>query len=309
MRLSMQTKYGALFAGILGSAVFLSGTPAHSDNTEDNTRGTRVVYGALPVDQAEGLSNSDQILAAVAKGTPSVVWETLERGERVECLNCIASVESLLYDPSSPATREIAAWWLRRRIFGVFGPGEAYERTVNTLKSDPNVAKRAYAAYALGEFLVTPGMDACADALSTDREPQVRVAAASALGRMNSDGSGALGRALADGDKSVRLAALSALGKVHTQIDTARVAVLLKDGDGVVRKRAAELLDQGRDKKAAPELLALAQNDADSEVRLAACHALGNIGDASVRAPLEIIAQQDLSSLVRDQARIAARRL
>jgi HEAT repeat protein len=306
----MQTKlYATLFAGVLASAVLISASPARSDNTEENTKGTRAVYGDLPVSQIEGLSTGDQILAAAAQGTPSLVWETLERGERVECLNCIASVEALLYDPSSPATREIAAWWLRRRIFGVFGPGEAYERTVTTLKSDPNATKRAYAAYALGEFLAAPGMDACGEALQKDADPVVRMAAASALGRMNSDGSGALSKALTDGDRGVRLASLNAMGKVHMAVDAQPVSALLNDSDAVVRKRAAELLDHGRVKVSAQSLLKLAQNDADSEVRLAACHALGSLGDGTVRSALEDIAQKDANSLVRDQARIAARRL
>ena len=37
----------------------------------------------------------------------------------------------------TPKTREIAAWWLRRRIFGVFGPGEVYQQTVQTLADRP----------------------------------------------------------------------------------------------------------------------------------------------------------------------------
>ncbi len=54
----------------------------------------------------------------------------------------------------NPKTREISAWWLRRRIFGVFGKGEAYEQIINTI-GDQSVSplKRAYAANALGEFL------------------------------------------------------------------------------------------------------------------------------------------------------------
>ena len=59
---------------------------------------------------------------------PTLIWETLEHGEKVECLDCIPVVAPLLYD-SNAKNREIAAWWLRRRIFGVFGPGEVYEQT------------------------------------------------------------------------------------------------------------------------------------------------------------------------------------
>jgi hypothetical protein len=301
--------HGALFAAVLAGAVALSAGYARSENTADNTKGTRTVYGAIPIDQAEGLSSGDQVLAAVSKGTPSVVWETLERAERVECLNCIPNVEALLFDPSSAANREIAAWWLRRRIFGVFGPGEAYERTINALRSDPNPTRRAYAASALGEFLAAPGADACAEALAKDSEPRVRMAAALALGRMNSDGGGALTTALTDANRDVRLATLTAIGKVHMTVPGTQIATLLGDSDAVVRKRAAELLDHGRIRESAGSLIKLAQSDPDAEVRIAACHALGSAGDGSVRAALEEIAQKDANGLVRDQARIAARRL
>jgi hypothetical protein len=299
---------GLAFAGVLGAAVLLTGSPARSENTEENTAGTRAVYGTLPIDQAEGLSTGDQVTAAVAKGTPTAVWETLERAERVECLNCIGPVESLLYDPGSAANREIAAWWLRRRIFGVFGPGEAYERTITTLKSDSNPARRAYAASALGEFLAAPGAEVLAEALTQDREPVVRVAAAAALGRMNSDGAGALARALTDTNRDVKLGALNAIGRVQMGVPS-NVTGLLADSDSVVRKRAAELLDHGRTKEGVGQLLGLAKSDVDSEVRLAACHALGSIGDVSARVALEEIARSDANGLVRDQARIAAKRL
>ena len=97
-----------------------------------------------------------------SSGSPSLIWETLEHGESVECLNCIPAVEPLIYD-NNAEVREIAAWWLRRRIFGVFGAGEVYEHTVNAVKSDPNPQRRAYAAYALGEFLDPGGRRAARD--------------------------------------------------------------------------------------------------------------------------------------------------
>ena len=40
------------------------------------------------------------------------MWETLEHGEKVECLDCIPLVAPLLYD-SNAKTREIAAWSAR----------------------------------------------------------------------------------------------------------------------------------------------------------------------------------------------------
>jgi len=74
----------------------------------------------------------------------------------VECLNCIGAVAPLLFDADAK-NREISAWWLRRRMLGVFGPGEVYEQTLTTLSSDPSATRRSYAASAIGEFLVGSG--------------------------------------------------------------------------------------------------------------------------------------------------------
>lgn len=306
----MSTKlYGYAFAALLGSAALFGGSEAKSDTLADNVTGVRSVYGNIPVDQAENLSTGDEILKVTASGAPSAIWETLERGERVECLNCIPAVEPLLYDANAQ-TREIAAWWLRRRMFGVFGPGEAYERTVKTLQnpSEPE-NRRAHAASALGEFLVAPGIDICAEAIKSDPSPVVRAAAASALGRLNSDGNGALTTALGDADASVKLAALKSAGRINTLVDVSAVAKLTGDKDANVRKRAIEILDTYKSKDTAGAVAILAKNDPDSEVRLAACHALGSMGAAAQRSVLEDLAKNDPDSLVRDQARIALRRL
>ncbi|MFO0665016.1 MAG: HEAT repeat domain-containing protein [Polyangiaceae bacterium] len=306
----MSTKlYGYAFAAILASAALFGGKEAKSNTLADNANGIRNVYGELPVDQAENLSTGEQILKVAGSGAPSAIWETLERGERVECLDCIPAVEPLLYD-ANPQTREISAWWLRRRVFGVFGPGEAYERTVKTLQNQAEPAnRRAHAASALGEFLVAPGIDACAEAIKTDPAPEVRAAAASALGRLNSDGAGALTVALSDSDSEVKLAALKSAGRINTLVDVSAIAKLSGDKDANVRKRAIEVLDTYKAKDTAAAVAVLAKNDPDSEVRLAACHALGSFGSAAQRGVLEDLAKNDPNSLVRDQARIALRRL
>lgn len=234
------------------------------------------------------------------------IWETLEHGERVECLDCIPSVEPLIYD-ANPRTREIAAWWLRRRMFGVFGPGEVYERTLSTLASDPDPKRRTYAAYALGEFLAAPGIEACATAIDRDGDPNVRAAAASALGRLNDEGRGALTKALADTDGRVKMSALASAGRVNTFTDIQSVARLTGDGDAKVRRRSAELLGAMRAKDAVDGLIALTK-DADASVRNSAAHSLGQIRDARARGALEALAN-DPDGLVRDQAKIALRRL
>jgi HEAT repeat protein len=301
-------KVGASILGALVACVSLmSGTDARSDG-EVGGGGTAKVYGNIAPDQIEFLSSNERIIRVASSGAPSAIWEALEHGEKVECLACIPAVAPLLYDRDTH-TREIAAWWLRRRIFGVFGAGEVYESTLTALKSDPNPTRRAYAAYALGEFLIAPGVTACAQAIATDTDPGVRAAAASALGRLNDDGAGALSKALGDGDGTVKLAALRSAGRINTFSDVASVANLAGDGDQNVRRKAVEVLDGLGAKDSVASVVMLAKSDPSDEVRLAACHALGTFGDASARATLENIAQNDKNGLVRDQALIAIRRL
>ena len=290
-------------------AAMLATSDARSAPGPTGTTGFASVYGNVPADQAEFLSSPDHIQSIAANGGATAVWETLEHGEVVECLDCIAAVEPLLYDQTSAKTREIAAWWLRRRSLGVFGPGETYTRILSTLQSDPDPQRRAYAASALGEFLAMPGIAACATALGADTDPGVRAAAASALGRLNDDGSGALAKALGDSDAGVKTAALGAAGRINSFTGVASVSALVGDASPVVRRRTVEILDELVAKDAVASVLALAKSDSDVNVRIAACHALGNFGDVSAQPTLQFIAANDASSLVRDQATIALLRL
>jgi hypothetical protein len=307
---SLKNKLGLnltfLAASVLACASLLSGSEARGGNATENIGGTQAIYGNIPPDQVEFLSTGDRIKSVAASGSMMAIWETLEHGERVECLDCIPSVEPLIYD-ANPRTREIAAWWLRRRLFGVFGPGEVYERTLSTLAGDPDPKRRTYAAYALGEFLAAPGIEACATAIDRDGDPNVRAAAASALGRLNDEGRGALTKALADTDGRVKLAALGSAGRVNTFTDVPSVARLTGDGDAKVRRRSAELLGAMRAKDSVDGLIALTK-DGDATVRNSAAHALGQIRDARARGALEALAN-DPDGLVRDQAKIALRRL
>ena len=292
--------------GLLFGAAMLSGNNAQGQSAPPQRDGTGSVYGNdLGKTSVEQLSTNDEITSAVNSGAPSRIWAVLEHGEHVDCLNCIASVEPLLYDSHSQ-TREIAAWWLRKRVFGVFGPGETYEKTVNTLKTDPNPTHRAYAANALGEFLTVAGVKYCAEALKSDTDEKVRAAAAGALGRIGRD-DGALATAMGDGSPLVKVAVLDAASRMNQKFTA--VGVGLADADATVRKRAAEIAETHRATDQVGKLIDLAKGDADAEVRLAAAHSLGALHDASARAALEDIAQKDSSGLVRDQARIALRRL
>lgn len=273
-----------------------------------DAHGLASVYGDIPADQVEFLSTAAAIKSAAASAPPTLVWEALEHGEKVECLDCIPAVAPLLYDANAK-TREIAAWWLRRRVFGVFGSGEVYERTVQTLASDANPIRRTYAAYALGEFFAVPGIEACARAITHDADARVRAAAASALGRLNDDGAGALGVALTDADPTVKLEALGAAARINAFSSLSGVAGLAADPNVDVRRRAIEVLDSLRARDAVAVVAAAVQNDPDPGVRAEACHALGTFGDASALPIVEAAAQGDANQFVRDQAQIAVRKL
>ena len=177
----MNTKQ--LRAGIFGTVVAIGALVMGSDARSDGTAsgGVAAVYGAGQANSTEFLSTPDRIVSIASSGAPTAVWQTLEHGEAVQCLDCIGAVAPLLYD-SNARNREIAAWWLRKRAFGVFGPGEVYEQTLNTLASDSNPQRRAYAANALGEFLDSGGISTVAHALTADTDAGVRAAAATALG-------------------------------------------------------------------------------------------------------------------------------
>jgi HEAT repeat protein len=293
-------------AGCLVAAVVASGADAAAQPRQVTPSGSGFagVYGNIPPDQAEFLSPTDMIKSAAVSGAPSLVWETLEHAESIECLDCIPVVAPLLYD-ASPQNREIAAWWLRRRIFGVFGPGEVYQQTIETLESDTSPTRRAEAASALGEFLLAAGVPILATALAGDSDAGVRAAAASALGRLNNDGSGALARALGDTDSSVKLAALAAAAKINVFSGVSSVAALTADPSGDVRRATCEALEALHATDSVAAVAALAQNDTDARVRAVACHALGSFGDPSARPVLTIVSQSDSDGLVRDLARIA----
>jgi len=309
----MNTK--TLKAGILGTIIattaLVMGPDAKSD-TAQTGGGVQAVYGNVPADQVEFLSTPDRIISMAGTGAPTAIWQTLEHGESVQCLDCIGAVAPLLYDPLYAKNREIAAWWLRKRIFGIFGPGEVYEQTLNTLASDPSAQRRAFAASAIGEFLEASGIPPVALAATTDTDAGVRAAAMSALGRLNDDGSGALTHGLTDSDDNTKIAAMEAAGRVSSISDTNFLGALtstLGSPTALVRKHAVQLLDEMDATAADAAVLALAKGDSDEDVRIIACHALGTFGNTADQATLQYIVAHDSSGLVQDMATIALLRM
>jgi hypothetical protein len=296
-------------SSVLLGGLLLAGT-AHAD--EPNvTAGRAEVYKQLQPQSLEAVSTPDQIVNLRGSNVPPTrIWKVLEHGEKLECLQCIPVVSKLLYN-SHPKTREIAAWWLRRRIFGVFGPGQVYQQTLSALgDQSESESHRVYAANALGEFLSLSGVPALSGAIKSDASAEVRGAAVAALERLNSAGDGALVTALSDGDEKVRLTALHATTRINSFTDTASVVALIGDESALVRRRAAETLGVMKSEDAVAGLMVLgsASTESDAAVRAAAIWALGQIGDPASR-DVVLEAKTDTDVSVRSAAAIAARML
>jgi hypothetical protein len=295
---------------VLGTLLLASAASADEPNI---TRGRAEMYKQLSPESLETVSTSEQIMKfkAVDNIAATRIWKVLEHGEKLECLACVPVVSKLLYN-SNPKTREISAWWLRRRIFGVFGPGQVYEQTLNTL-ADANETEshRIYAANALGEFLSGAGVPALSQAVVGDESALVRKAAVAGLERLNSSGAnGELAVALVDGDSDVRLAALHAATRINSFTDVASVVGLISDSSSLVRRRAAETLGVMKAADAVAGLIARCDRDQESDaaVRAAAIWALGQIGDPEARDAI-VAGQEDADASVRSAANVSARLL
>ena len=250
--------------------------------------------------------SSDQAIKDIAKaGSPIAVWETLEHGERVECLDCISYVEPLLFDKDA-RVREISAWWLRRRVFGY---PEVALRTRDVLTKDADPVRRAAAANALGEFL-DAGATPLLVAAMKDSDATVRAAVVAAVQRINdSAGASVISAGLIDSDATVKRAALEASIHLAGFQDVASVTALLGDGDSVVRTRACDALGVFQANAASAGLQAIARADSDESARIAAVNALGELGDGAARAALTQAQTNDSSTRVRDAAKIALLKL
>lgn len=312
----MNSKFGRFLGAsvVLLGAVLTSVAGADTVTPDQIHAGRSGVYSNLSDSSLEAVSTPKAILSLVQNpsgAAPTAIWTMLEHGERVECLDCIPYVGRMLYD-SNPKTREISAWWLRRRIFGVFGPGQVYQQTLNAVTDQKQSAStRAFAASALGEFLEGAGIAPVAQALSTDSSAAVRLAAANALIRLNNQGpNGELGTALNDADPSVKLAALQGVTHINVFSATDKLAGLLSDPSAAVRRSAAQALGTMKLGDSVVGLIAVtsAANESDAGVRAAAVWALGQIADSQARDAV-LAAQNDADPGVVDAANIAARHL
>ena len=293
----------------LGVLLLASGASAGEPNI---TTGRAQVYKQLAPESLEAVSTPEEIKGLLASNVaPTRIWKVLEHGEKLECLACVPVVSKLLYN-SNAKTREISAWWLRRRIFGVFGPGQVYQQTIETLTNpEESESRRIYAANALGEFLSHSGVSALSQAATADKSALVRVAAVAGLERLNSSGQdGELTVALGDNEEQVRLTALHAVTRINSFQDVDAVVALISDPSSLVRRRAAESLGVMKSEDSLVGLIALTAPDQESDpsVRAAAVWALGQIGSTEARDAI-LAAQADSDPLVRSAAAVAGRML
>ncbi|GMV15081.1 MAG: HEAT repeat domain-containing protein [Polyangiaceae bacterium] len=306
---TIRTTLGALLAG---ATLLVTGAVIADSAPKNVLNGRSKVYENLDPISLEDPTSAEGI-REVGNGNlaPTEIWARLEHGEKVECLDCIPVVSKLIYN-SDQRTREISTWWLRRRILGVFGPGQIYQQTLQTVTDGAaSETKRAYAVEALGEFLAAPGIPVIATALTSDPSPKVRKSAAYALWRINSQGpNGELAAAIADKDEDVRMEALFASTRVNVFTGVDAVVKRISDESPRVRKRSAEALGTLRAKDAVAGLIALTSpaTEPDAGVRAAAVSSLGKIADAAAKDAVKA-AQSDPNQFVRDAAAIALRRL
>jgi hypothetical protein len=304
---------------ILASAMTLAGASRAQESDPQLSAdlrahaGRAISYQQLDRASLESVTTPERLMRVAQGGfAPTEIWRALEHGERVECLDCIPVVSDLLYNEDAK-TREISAWWLRRRIFGVFGPGQIYSQLIGAL-NDKTVSetRRAYAAEALGEFLSSAGTRHVANAIVADESPLVRLGAVRALQRLNSAGpNGELAVALGDPDEKVRLAALHASTRVNVFLDVDQIVARIDDPSSSVRVRAIEALGAlgARDAVVGMITKLTPENEPTPSVRAAAAAALGELGDSQARAAVQAAYDNDPDRFVRDAARVALRRL
>jgi HEAT repeat protein len=299
---SMKTLY--VMACMLLSAAMLLPLTAAAD---DDAPTPLVVFDREKgeLSPGTGAPKRQQMVNTIMSSTPTRLYATLEYGERVECFECIPLLAEKILKSNDAQTREISAWWLRRRTFG-FAPVMVKMKQVASNDADP--VRRARAASALGEFLDPKGQETLSKVATEDSDTSVRVAAVRALGRLNvTTGHAALSSAFSDKEASVRKAALDQVLKVNFFHDNDALLGTLGDADAEVRRTAVQLVGELKLQAGVEPLLGILMTDENAQVRQAAAIALGHIGGADARDALTDARKLETSSDVLDAITVAQR--
>lgn len=239
----------------------------------------RVTGEQSPGTQAPTVSEMEQ---AILTASPTRLRAILEYGERVECHACVPMLEEALFTSDDASTREIAAWWLRRRPFGI---AAVFREVRGVLANDASPLRRARAAEALGTFMFPSALPYLTDALA-DSDASVRAAAVTSLGRLNMPAAhGAIASMFTDADRDVREAAVAQALYVNDFNEYEPLMGLLADSDAMIRQRAALAIGAFGVEASVPALVTLLSDDS-VRVRQSAAWALGRIGTSEARAAL-----------------------
>lgn len=295
----------ALCSLLLGSPLFAGVASAQDTGTADFRVYDRTRGELSPGTQAP--SREDLMRAIdVGRRSPSQLATLLEYGERVECHECVAPLQQLMLDPAVDAgTREMAAWWLRRRPFGF---DAVMRETRIVLAGDADPTRRAAAAAAIGEFMDWHGVQHLGTALTSDADPRVRTAAVLGLARINSPrGLPLIATALTDADPAVVDAALRSVLRVNFFRAHDALLPLLGHIDGVICRRVALVIGSLEIDASVPALAAMLRGDENELARQAAAWALGRIGTAEARNALHESMTTEASRRVLDAIEVALR--
>ena len=272
--------FGATILGTLAAAFLaaLTAGDARADTTPQ-------AYSWVPQDQKEFISSPEYIQTVALSGAPMQIWEALEHGERVECLACIPIVAPLMYS-ENPQNREIAAWWLRRRIIGVFGnasngsplvyrpdAGDAGDGREPDEARVRGVGRRRVPALR-GHLAAGEGAHArqrrhwCASTRRRRSDASTTTAAARS-GKAMSDS----GRERPHRRSPRRAASTRVHPDVHVAVTKTKLIGLERASSGVARPCCSIRCTQGT--RALLSMRAWPRTTPDVDVRIAACHALG----------------------------------
>lgn len=310
-RLIMKTTMNKLFVLAALTAIAIPAASAVPSSASAQGTGT----SEFTVWQREGeisphtqAPTREQLMNAIDSRvtSPVALQSLLEYGERVECHECVPILERRMLDPNESArVREMAAWWLRRRPFGF---GAIMFETRQVLANDPDPARRAVAAEAIGEFMDWHGVEHLGNALTTDTDVRVRVAAVTGLARINAATAlPFISAALRDAAPEVQDAALRVVLRVNFFRDHDSLIPLLASDHANLRRRAALVVGTMDVDAAVPALAAMVTGDTDDMVRQAAAWALGRIGTTEARAALREAQPVESSQRVLDAIEVALR--
>jgi HEAT repeat protein len=190
------------------------------------------------------------------------------------------------------------------RVMELFRRSGRSAELVNALVS-PNPVTRAAAARLCGALRLTESVIWIAD-LVVDPDPAVRDSAIRALGQLG--GRRSVEALMASADKIPLHRLAITLAQAATDIDIeALMRQPASEKAAIVTVLACGLR---RDALRVPPLLGIAHDKRwPRQVRIAACHSLGMIGDPSAVGALDILAEKDPDPALKKAATLAWRRL